>query len=530
MKEIVKKLGIPEEYIEYFGKNKIKISNNYFNTLKSKKDGKLVLVTSINPTPYGEGKTTQSIGISMAMNKLGKNTMLVLREPSLGPVFGIKGGAIGGGKSTVEPSNEINLHFTGDFHAITSANNLLCSVIDNHIFQGNELNIDKDKIVIKRVIDMNDRALRNITISIDGKKKSELKRETGFEITSASELMAICDLALDKEDLRKRIDNMLVAYKMDGEPLYVKELNVTNAMLALLNDAIKPNLVMTSEHTPCMIHLGPFANIAHGCNSLIATKMALKMSDYVITEAGFGADLGAEKFFDIKCRIGKLKPDLAVIVVTTQAVKYNGGISGECVKNKNVDAIKIGIDNLNKHIENVTSFGVPVIVCINKFDTDFEEEINYITYYLKEKNIECYTSTCYSEGSKGAISIADNIIKKLENNSNSFKYLYEEKLDVKEKIECICKKIYGASNVIFSEKALKELDNVQKFKFADLPVCIAKTPSSLTDNPKIVGRPKDFTITISNIRINSGAGFIVAYAGKIMTLPGLAKHSKYEEF
>ena len=532
IEKIVKKINIPDDYIEYFGKYKAKINNKYLEKLneESKNNGKLILVTSINPTPYGEGKTTQSIGIAMALDKLGKKTMLALREPSLGPVFGVKGGAIGGGKSTIFPEDEINLHFTGDFHAITSANNLLCSVIDNHIFQGNELEIDENSIAIKRVIDMNDRALRNITINIDGKKESKMQRNTGFEITAACELMAICDLAISKDDLKNRIDNMLVAYTKDGNPLFVKDFNVTGAMLALLENAINPNLVQTIEGTPCLVHLGPFANIAHGCSSLIATKISLKIADYVVTEAGFGADLGAEKFFDIKCRIGDLKPDIAVIVITTKALKYNGGVESDNIYEKNIQALEKGIKNLEKHIENISKFGVDKIVCINKFENDFDEEIDFIQEHLKNMDIKSYISSCFSDGSKGAIDVANGIISTLEDSKTNFKLLYEKNLDLKQKIDCICKQIYGANDVRYSVVALKKIEKIQNMGYRSLPVCIAKTPSSLTDNPKIVGRPIDFCISINDVRLNSGAGFVVAYAGNIMTMPGLSKHSQYEKF
>lgn len=527
--KIAKKLNIPEEYFECYGKYKAKIENNYFDKIKDKKNGKLILVTSINPTPFGEGKTTQSIGLSMAMNKLNKNTLVVLREPSLGPVFGIKGGAVGGGKSTVEPQEDINLHFTGDFHAIGSANNLLCAIIDNHMYQGNALNIDKDRILIKRVVDMNDRALRSVTIGV-GSKTNGIERSTGFEITVACELMAICDLATDIEDLKNRIDNMLVAYTIDNRPIYVKEFNCTNAMLALLKEAIKPNLIQTVEETPCIVHLGPFANIAHGCNSLIATKMALKLSDYVVTEAGFGADLGAEKFFDIKCRIGNLKPDLAVIVATVKAIKYNAGVKVEELDKENVEAVKQGICNLEKHIESVKHYGLPIVVCINKFDIDTQKEIDYIKEHLKSLGVKCEISTAYADGGNGATDLAKTVLDVLETEKSNFKFLYNDEDDIKTKIEKVSKKIYGAKAVVYSEDALEKIASIEKLGYAKLPVCIAKTPASLSDNPKLLGRPTDFNINVKDVKLNSGAGFVVVYTGDIMTMPGLGKKCKYEEF
>lgn len=527
--DIAKDIGIPEEYIECYGKYKAKINHEYYENIKKNDNAKLILMTSINPTPFGEGKTTQSIGLSMAMNKLGLKTLTVLREPSLGPVFGIKGGAVGGGEAIVEPKEDIDLHFTGDFHAITSANNLLCAVIDNHLFQGNELNIDKNRIVIKRVIDMNDRALRNVTIGLGGNKNG-VERNTGFEITAACELMAICDLALDLEDLKNRIDNILVAYDVNGRAIYAKELDCTNAMVALLKNVINPNLVQTKEETPCLIHLGPFANIAHGCNSLIATKMGLKMSDYVVTEAGFGADLGAEKFFDIKCRIGNLKPDMAVIVVTAKALKYNGGCNIDDLENKNLEALEKGIVNLQKHIENVKKFNIPIVVCINKYNTDTDEEIIYIKEFVKNMGVEAEVSTAYLEGSKGALELAKLVKKTLGNTSSKFNYIYKDSDNIKEKIEKVSKEIYGATNVEYLNDVKEKIMNLEKMGYKELPICIAKTPASLSDNPKLLGRPTDFTIHVRDIKVSSGAGFIVVYTGDILTMPGLGKHSKYEKF
>lgn len=527
--KIAEKLNIPENYLESFGKYKAKINNQYYEKIKDKPDGKLILVTSINPTPFGEGKTTQSIGLAMAMEKIQKNAVAVLREPSLGPVFGIKGGAIGGGKSTVEPQEDINLHFTGDFHAISSANNLLCAIIDNHIYQGNLLNLDKNNILIKRVVDMNDRALRNITIGVGGGCNG-VERNTGYEITSACELMAICDLCDSLEDLRKRIDHMLVAYTIDGKAVYAKEFHCTNAMVSLLKDAIQPNLIQTCENTPCIMHLGPFANIAHGCNSLIATKMGLKLADYVITEAGFGADLGAEKFFDIKCRVGNLRPDLAVIVATVKAVKYNAGIPVEKLEEENIEAIQKGICNLEKHIENVKLFGVPVIVCINQFAMDSSKEIHYMKQYLMKKGILCEVSTAFKDGSEGAISLAHLVCDTLEKKSSNFKLLYEDEKSIKEKIETVAKQIYGASKVEFSETALEKIEKFEELGYQKFPVCIAKNPSSLSDDPNLLGRPTHFSIHVKDVKLNGGAEFIVVYTGNIMTMPGLGKKCKYENF
>lgn len=523
--EISKLLNIPEEHVECYGKYKAKISEEYYTTLKDKKNGKLILMTSINPTPFGEGKTTQSIGLTMGLNKIGKNSIVVLREPSLGPVFGIKGGAIGGGMATVEPHEDINLHFTGDFHAITSANNLLCSVIDNHIFNGNELNIDKDKICIKRALDMNDRSLRDITIH--GKK---LSYDTGFEITAACEIMAICCLAEDKENLREMLGNILVAYTLDNNPVYARELEVVGAMMALLKDVLKPNLVQTIEGTPCIIHLGPFANIAHGCNSVVATKLGQKLADYCIVEAGFGSDLGAEKFLDIKCRKASLKPNLAIIVATVKALKYNGNMDIENINNKDMESLKKGIVNLGKHIENMKKYNIPVMVCINKFDTDTKEEIEYIKEYVKEYNIPVELSQAYSKGSEGTIELASKVVEILEKDNIEYTPLYTLDLPIEDKIEKICKEIYGAKDVILLKKAVDNISMANKNGYGNFPICIAKTPASLTDDAKILGRPKDFSITIRDIKINAGAGFLVAYAGNIMTLPGLGKTSKYKDF
>ena len=523
--EIASKLNIPDEYIECYGKDKAKINLELNNVISKNNNGKLILMTSINPTPYGEGKTTQSIGLAMGLNKIGKNAIVVLREPSLGPVFGIKGGAIGGGKATVEPQEDINLHFTGDFHAITSANNLLCAVIDNHIYNGNELRIDENRICIKRVIDMNDRSLRDITIN--GKKVSY---NTGFEITAASEIMAICCLAENMEDLKERLENILVAYDLDGKPVYARELEVVGAMMALLKDALKPNLVQTVEETPCIVHLGPFANIAHGCNSVVATKMGLKLADYCVVEAGFGSDLGAEKFMDIKCRKAGLKPDMAVIVATVKALKYNGYVAKEDINKPNIEALKKGICNLGKHIENIKKYNVPVIVCINKYTSDTDEEIEYIKEYAKENGVEAVTSSAYENGSNGTVEFANKVVQVLNSTVSNYSPLYELNTSIKTKIEKVCKEIYGADDVIYLDEAEKNIEHANNLGYSNLPICIAKTPASLTDDAKVLGRPKKFKITIRDIKIDAGAGFIVCYAGNIMTLPGLGKSSKYKDF
>ncbi len=528
MKNILKiadELNIPEDYIECYGKYKAKINEDFFNIVTDKKNGKLILMTSINPTPFGEGKTTQSIGLTMGLNKLGKKSIVVLREPSLGPVFGIKGGAIGGGKATVEPQEDINLHFTGDFHAITSANNLLCAVIDNHIFNGNKLNIDQNNIVIKRAIDMNDRSLRDITIN-----GSKVSYNTGFEITAACEIMAICCLANDKENLREMLGNILVAYDINGRPVYAKQLEVVGAMMALLKDVLKPNLVQTAEETPCIVHLGPFANIAHGCNSVVATKLGLKLADYCIVEAGFGSDLGAEKFMDIKCRKAKLRPDLSIIVATVKALKYNGYMPIEDITKKNMDYLKKGIVNLGKHIENMKKYNIPVMVCINRFDTDDDEEIEYIREYASKYDVPVEISEAFSKGSEGSVDFAEKVVEILGIKEANYTPLYDLNLTIEQKIEKICKEIYGAKEVTFLDKAKDNIIKANEFGYNNLPICIAKTPSSLTDDAKILGRPENFNITIRNIKINAGAGFIVAYAGNIMTLPGLGKSSKYKDF
>lgn len=522
IENIVKKLNIPEEYIDCYGKYKAKISGNYYNDIKGRKSGKLILVTAINPTPTGEGKTTQSIGLTMAMNKIGKHSIAVLREPSLGPVFGAKGGAIGGGMAKLLPAEDIDLHFNGDFHAITSANNLLCAVLDNHIFQGNVLNINPEKICIKRAIDMNDRSLRDITTK-DG-------MHTGFEITAACELMAICCLAENMEDLRLKLENILVAYTYEDKPVYARELSVINAMMALLKEVMNPNLVQTTENTPCIVHLGPFANIAHGCNSVVATKLGLKLADYCITEAGFGADLGAEKFLDIKCRKANLVPDLSVLVATVKALKYNGGDKEDNLSNENIVTLKAGIVNLGKHIENLKKYQIPLVVCINKFDTDTDHEIKFVKDYCEALNVQCEISTAFVDGSEGAIDLAKLVVKTLETTQSNFKFIYEDKDSIETKIDKVCKEIYGASNVEYSDVAKEKIINAAMLGYGELPVCIAKTPLSLSDNPKLLGCPKNFTITVRDVKISGGAGFIVVYTGSIVTMPGLGKTPKYKEF
>ena len=524
--DVIKKLDIPEEEYELYGKYKAKINLDYLKKIKNKKDGKLILVTATNPTPAGEGKTTQSIGISMALNMLNKKSIVALREPSLGPTFGIKGGAIGGGKSTVEPSQDINLHFNGDFHAITSANNLLCAVIDNHIYQGNSLNIDPNTICIKRVIDINDRSLRNITIN-----RKDFSYDTGFELTVASELMAICALSETKEQLKEKIDNIVVAYDYDGNPVFVKNLNVTGAMMALLDKVLDPNIVQTCEGTPALIHLGPFANIAHGCSSVISTKMALKMADYVVTEAGFGSDLGAEKFLDIKCRKSGIKPDICVIVTTIKALKYNGGVKLCDLDEENIQSLQDGVLNLKSHIQNMKNFGLPVIVCLNKFENDSEEEISFLKEYLSDIKTDLMVSTVFKDGAIGAENIAKKIIEILDNEKEyEINFPYELEDDIATKIYKIATKIYGADGVEYSKKALEKIKEIENNFKVNLPICIAKTPLSFTDNPKILGRPQGFKITINDVKINNGAGFIVAYAGNILTLPGLGKKSNYEKY
>ena len=522
IKDIAKKLNIEEDEIELYGTKKAKILPCVYQKNKENEDGNLILVTAINPTPLGEGKTTISIGLADAFNRLNKKVCLTLREPSLGPVFGIKGGATGGGYSQVAPMDEINLHFTGDIHAITSANNLIAACIDNHIFQGNELNIDPSNITWKRAMDMNDRALRTITLDYSFKDKTFV-RDDGFDITVASEIMAIVCLSKDIKDLEERVSNIIFGYSKDGDSLKVKDLKIEGAVTALLKDAIKPNLVQTIENTPAIIHGGPFANIAHGCNSMIATKTALKLADYVVTEAGFGADLGAEKFMDIKCRIADLKPSQIVIVSTIKALKYNGGVPKDDVKQENLDALKLGFENLKAHVENIKKFGIDPIIALNRYDFDTESEIALLRKLCDELKVKMIVTEVYEKGGEGAIELAEEIISRIQNDNNSFNYLYDLEGSIEDKIHTICTKIYGASNVIYSEKASNAIKKINEIGRANLPICIAKTQYSLSDNAKLLGRPKDFDITIRDIVLKNGAGFIVAIAGSIMTMPGLPK-------
>ncbi len=487
----------------------------------SKKDGKLILVTSINPTPSGEGKTTVTVGLGQGLNKIGKNAIIALREPSLGPVFGVKGGATGGGYSQIVPMEDINLHFTGDIHAITCANNLICSIIDNHLQQGNELNIDSRRILFKRCLDMNDRALRNITIGLGGKVNG-VPREDNFLITVASEIMAVLCLAKDLNDLKERIGNILIGFSYEEKPIYVKDLGVSGAVAVLLKDAIKPNLVQTLENTPALIHGGPFANIAHGCNSLIATKLALKLADYCVTEAGFGSDLGAEKFLDIKCRYGGLTPSAVVIVATIKALKYNGGIKKEDLGTENVQALKEGFANLKKHIDNLKKYNLPIIVAINKFHTDTENEIETLAKFCQENEVEFSVSEGFAKGGEGVTDLANKVVACCEK-PNNFKFLYETDLSIEEKIETVAKEIYGADGVNYSADSKKSIEMINKLGKSNLPVCIAKTQYSFSDNPDLLGCPKGFNISIKDVKLCSGAGFIVVYTGDVMVMPGLPK-------
>ena len=520
--DVAKQVDIEEDYLELYGKYKAKISLNIMDKLKDKKDGKLILVTAINPTPAGEGKTTITVGLGQAMKKIGKKAIIALREPSLGPVMGIKGGAAGGGYAQVVPMEDINLHFTGDIHAMTAANNLLSALIDNHIHQGNELRIDPTQIVWKRAMDMNDRALRKIIVGLGGKSNGE-PREDGFNITVASEVMAILCLAKDLKDLKERLGKIIVAYNYDKEPVYAKDLNAQNAMTLLLKDAIKPNLVQTLENTPVIMHGGPFANIAHGCNSVIATKLGLKLADYCITEAGFGADLGAEKFLDIKCRVNSLKPDAVVLVATIRALKYNGGVNKTKLEPENIEALEKVFVNLKKHIENIKKYNVPVCVVLNKFTTDTEKEVTLITKKCEELGVKVSISEMFAKGSEGGINVAKTVVETIENNTSNFKPIYDLDLSIEQKIEKITKEIYGGSGVAYTNKAQKDINKLKKLGLDKLPICIAKTQYSLSDNPKLLGRPKDFTLNVREVNISNGAGFIVAITGDIMTMPGLPK-------
>lgn len=522
IKEVAEKLGINEDELEFYGKYKAKISDELWESVKDRKDGKLVLVTAINPTPAGEGKTTTSIGLGEAMALLGKKAVLALREPSLGPCFGIKGGAAGGGYAQVVPMEDLNLHFTGDFHAITSANNLLAALLDNHIQQGNQLGIDPRQVVWKRCMDMNDRALRNIVIGL-GSKMDGMVREDHFIITVASEIMAVLCLADNMEDLKRRLGRIIVAYSFDGTPITADDLHATGSMAALLKDAIKPNLIQTLEHNPAIVHGGPFANIAHGCNSVRATKTALKLGDIAITEAGFGADLGAEKFFDIKCRKAGLKPDAVVLVATIRALKYNGGVPKADLAKEDLESLKKGIVNLEKHIENLQKFGVPVVVTLNSFVTDTKEEIAFVENFCKERNCEFALSEVWEKGGEGGIELAKKVLDTLEHKEAHFKPLYEDEMSLMDKIKTIATEIYGADDVTYSKAALKELKHIEEMGMGNFPVCMAKTQYSLSDDASKLGRPTGFTVNVREVYVSAGAGFVVAITGSIMTMPGLPK-------
>ena len=521
--EIAEKLGVQPHELEQYGHYKAKINDSFLERTADRPDGKLILVTAINPTPAGEGKTTTTVGLGMAMEKIGKNTVIALREPSLGPVFGVKGGAAGGGYAQVVPMEDINLHFTGDFHAITAANNLLCALIDNHLQQGNLLQIDPRRILFGRVTDTNDRALRNVVIGL-GKKVDGVPREDHFMITVASEVMAILCLASDLADLKERLGNILVGYKYNGEPVYARDLNAQGSMATLLKDAIKPNLVQTIENTPAIIHGGPFANIAHGCNSVRATKLALKLGDYCITEAGFGADLGAEKFLDIKCRFAGLNPSAIVLVATVRALKYNGGVAKTDLKEENVEALRLGSVNLEAHIENLKQYGVPVVVAVNRFHTDSQAELDEVAAICQRCGADFALSDVFARGGDGGIELAEKVVAACEKPSQ-FKVLYDDELSIKEKIECVAKNIYGASGVNYDAAALKAIAEIEALdeKYKKFPVCMAKTQYSLSDDATKLGRPRDFEITIREVRLSAGAGFVVVLTGAIMTMPGLPK-------
>lgn len=519
---IADSLGIDEDDIEPYGHYKCKLTEDLFKKLENKPDGKLILVTAVNPTPAGEGKTTVSVGLEQAMCRIGKKAVLALREPSLGPVFGIKGGAAGGGYAQVVPMEDINLHFTGDMHAITAANNLLCALLDNHMQQGNELNIDQRRIMIDRCMDMNDRALRNIVAGLGGKING-IPRQDSFRITVASEIMAILCLADDLNDLKKRLGNILVAYNYSGEPVFARDLGAQGAMTALLRDAVKPNLVQTLENNPALVHGGPFANIAHGCNSVRATKLALKLGDYCITEAGFGADLGAEKFFDIKCRFAGLRPDCAVLVATIRALKYNGGMAKTELTNENTEALEKGIVNLKTHIENIRKFGVPVVVAINRFGSDTEAEIAVVERVCGEMGVEVSMTEVFAKGGEGGIDLAEKVCRVIESCPASFKPLYDSSLPIKEKLDTIAREIYRADGVIYTSQAEKTIAEIEKMGFGETPVCVAKTQYSLSDDPALLGKPQGFKITVRDVKLSAGAGFAVALTGDIMIMPGLPK-------
>ena len=520
--EVAERIGLTDDDIELYGKYKCKITEEYLRSIADKEDGKLVLVTAINPTPAGEGKTTTSIGLAMGLSRLGKKAVLALREPSLGPCFGLKGGAAGGGYSQVVPMDELNLHFTGDFHAITTANNLCAAILDNHIQQGNELNIDTRNIVLKRCEDMNDRVLRNVVVGL-GAKADGFVREDHFVITVASEIMAILCLASDLDDLRRRLSRMVVAYDINGNIVTAKDIKAVGSMMALLKDAIKPNLIQTLEHTPALVHGGPFANIAHGCNSVRATKAALKIGDIAITEAGFGADLGAEKFLDIKCREAGLRPDACVIVATVRALKYNGGVAKEDLSKEDLEALKKGIVNLEKHIENIQKYGLPVIVTLNRFVSDTDAELSFVKEFCEKKDCSFALSEVWAKGGEGGEELAKAVLDTLENKKSEYRPLYETELPIRDKIEKIAKEIYGAGSVNFADSVAKKMAELEKQGFASLPVCMAKTQYSLSDDPALLGRPEGFTLNVRDMYVSAGAGFIVALTGNIMTMPGLPK-------
>lgn len=527
IKDVAAKVGVTEDELEMYGKYKAKLSDELIHRVENNEDGKLVLITAINPTPAGEGKTTISLGLTEALNQKGISAIAALREPSLGPCFGIKGGAAGGGYAQAVPMEDLNLHFTGDFHAITSANNLLAAMLDNHIMHGNELRIDTKHIVWKRCMDMNDRTLRNIVIGMGGRMDGVM-REDHFIITVASEIMAVLCLAKDMKDLKERLGRVIVAYNVDGEPVTADDLKATGSMAALLADAIKPNMVQTLEHTPVLVHGGPFANIAHGCNSVRATRLALKLSDYAVTEAGFGADLGAEKFLDIKCRLSGLKPDAVVIVATVRALKYNGGVAKDKLNEENMDALKAGIVNLDKHIENMQKFGIPVVVTLNAFITDTQEEYEFIKKHCEDAGCEFALAKVWEKGGEGGLELAEKVIESIENKKAEYKPIYEDSDSLKEKIEKVAKEIYGADGVTYDDAATKELQHIEQMGFGNFPVCIAKTQYSLSDNPKLLGRPENFTINVREAYVDAGAGFVVILTGKILTMPGLPTHPAAE--
>lgn len=519
---VAEKIGLVEEDLDLYGKYKAKLTDDLWEKIKDREDGKLILVTAINPTPAGEGKTTTTVGLGQAMDKIGKKAVIALREPSLGPCFGIKGGAAGGGYAQVVPMDELNLHFTGDFHAITSANNLLAAMLDNHLHQGNALRIDPKQIVWKRCVDMNDRVLRNITVGL-GRKLDGVTREDHFIITVASEIMAILCLAENMKDLKERLGRIIVAYNYDGEPVTAGQLNAVGAMAALLKEALKPNLIQTLEHTPAIVHGGPFANIAHGCNSMRGTKTALKLADYTITEAGFGADLGAEKFFDIKCRMGGFKPDAVVLVATVRALKYNGGVAKADLGNENLDALKRGIVNLEKHIENVAKYDVPCVVTLNQFVTDTEDELAFVRAFCEERGCEFALSQVWEKGGDGGIELAQKVVQTIEEKESHFHPLYEDSLSLREKMETVAKEIYGAADVVYDAAVEKQIDRLEALGFGSMPVCMAKNQYSLSDDPTLLGRPENFTIHIRDVYVSAGAGFVVAITGTVMTMPGLPK-------